>query len=556
MGLSQRNADVSITYEVVPIGKQVDTINFKDKFVDLSKLSQQVAGAVSTLEKGFQTIGKSSKIIPTKGGFIVDQFLNLDQFQKQVEMTGNRISNGFESIKPKLKQKSQDIGNIIASETINFEKVQKAWDKKEVLETTQYNKALTRNEKFARQSEDSFNRLNRLLDKTSNKTVPFAGWAMSLMFLGMALQRVFDTIWKSSTKTFQDAMHSVEGTVTQFDILNGSVAYLQFNIGNALEPIVSFLIPIIDKVSDWVNQNEGLVTLGMTILGISAAVFAVGGSFKLAIDGLSGFLLKLGLIKTEIALMGALQVGVALVLAMDAYDAFKNGEVLDGVSSAMIAGGFLAMAGGKGTLGGALVGIGIALEFVDALVKGGGKLTPSSLSDFLIKAGSLGMFVFPPVGAALLTIGVALKFLPGDFAEKFTLMMGILFGILAQVVAGVIDAILYPIRLIINGLIVAYNLVTKGKDLELLSMFGTSSAAYDRLQNQIDQFKEIMNPEATYGTGNKYDVPYAQQYYNPQQSSAGVNNYYVEINGMAADEMMQKTIAAWAAEGKSSAMPR
>ena len=58
------------------------------------------------------------------------------------------------------------------------------------------------------------------LQKLSKKgQKAFAGWAMSIMFFGMALKRTFDAIWKSSTKTFQDVMHSVEGNITSFDIL-------------------------------------------------------------------------------------------------------------------------------------------------------------------------------------------------------------------------------------------------------------------------------------------------------------------------------------------------
>jgi hypothetical protein len=37
----------------------------------------------------------------------------------------------------------------------------------------------------------------------------FQGWALSIMFLGMALSRVFNQIWKSATKTFQDVTHSM-----------------------------------------------------------------------------------------------------------------------------------------------------------------------------------------------------------------------------------------------------------------------------------------------------------------------------------------------------------
>lgn len=152
-------------------------------------------------------------------------------------------------------------------------------------------------------------KLSKLFDP--NK---FAGWAMSIMFFGMGLQRLFDTIWKNGTKAFQDVMHSVEGTVTQFDILNGSIKYLQFNIGQALEPIVMFLIPIIDAMSELINQYPEL-TKWITVLGIAlGTLFFVGGSGVLAINGFLTLALHLGLFTT--AASGALVPTVALSTAL------------------------------------------------------------------------------------------------------------------------------------------------------------------------------------------------------------------------------------------------
>jgi hypothetical protein len=142
----------------------------------------------------------------------------------------------------------------------------------------------------------------------------FAGFAMSIMFFGMALQRIFDTIWKQGTKTFQDVMHSVEGTVTQFDILNGSIAYLQFNIGQALEPIVALLVPIIDAMSEWINQHPELFKWIVIIGGVLGALFTVGGAGVLAINGFLDLGVKLGIFSTTAtgAIMPTLSLGVAL----------------------------------------------------------------------------------------------------------------------------------------------------------------------------------------------------------------------------------------------------
>ncbi len=113
----------------------------------------------------------------------------------------------------------------------------------------------------------------------------FQGWALSVMFFGMAMQRVFSDIWKQSAATFNDVSHSVAGTVTGFDLLEGSITYLQYSIGAALEPVVMQLVPIIDKITEWVQENEAL-TAGIVKWGfIIGSVLFMVGFLTLAFNG-------------------------------------------------------------------------------------------------------------------------------------------------------------------------------------------------------------------------------------------------------------------------------
>jgi len=114
----------------------------------------------------------------------------------------------------------------------------------------------------------------------------FQAWALGIMFAGMIIVNTMKQIWRASSKTFNDVQHSVEGSVTGFDILTGSMQYLGFTIGAALEPIAMFLAPIIDKIADWVTNNEELVrTLFIFILAFGAILLTVG-QFSLAINSL------------------------------------------------------------------------------------------------------------------------------------------------------------------------------------------------------------------------------------------------------------------------------
>lgn len=133
--------------------------------------------------------------------------------------------------------------------------------------------------------------------------VEFAGYAMSIMFAGMALKRMFDSIWKFGTKTFEEISNSVENSTNGFTLLQGSMKYLGFTIGAALEPVAMWLIPIIDKIGDWVNRHEKLTKVLLITIGIIGTVLMVSGMLKLAWDGIHGTIIAVSAVMKGIKLM-------------------------------------------------------------------------------------------------------------------------------------------------------------------------------------------------------------------------------------------------------------
>jgi hypothetical protein len=125
---------------------------------------------------------------------------------------------------------------------------------------------------------------------------PFQGWAMSVMFAGMAIQRTLSSIYKSSTKTFQEVIESVQGNVSSVTMLEGAYKYLQFAIGEALSPVVEWMIPIIDKLAEWVLENEGL-TRGTFIFGMILGTLAllIGTTTLAIVNGIIPALAKLAI---------------------------------------------------------------------------------------------------------------------------------------------------------------------------------------------------------------------------------------------------------------------
>ncbi len=226
--------------------------------------------------------------------------------------------------------------------------------------------------------------LKRTKQRISASKEQFQGWALSIMFAGQAIKNAMTMIWTSSSKTFQDVMHSVEGTTTGFDILQGSMAYLGFTIGQALEPLAMWLVPIVDLISEWVQKNEDVVR-GAVGWGIAfGTLMSAGGGLVLAISGVSEFLDKLkaapksiddikgadwsGIGEKVKQAAGLIAITYGLTQVASSVEDFKTGKWLDGTLSAvggslMTIGGYKWAIGGKG--GGALIALGFALTLIE-----------------------------------------------------------------------------------------------------------------------------------------------------------------------------------------------
>ena len=115
--------------------------------------------------------------------------------------------------------------------------------------------------------------------------------ALGIMFFGMAIMRATSSIWKSSTKLFQEIMHSTEGTVTGFDMLNDSLAYLGFTAGQALEPLAAELMPIVDTITQWIGDNKELFRGLVKWAAIFGTILFVVGTLKLGFGALFKYLI-------------------------------------------------------------------------------------------------------------------------------------------------------------------------------------------------------------------------------------------------------------------------
>lgn len=225
----------------------------KKPILSISDALDKSLPAMKSVNAEIKALGTNTKMGATTG---------LPLLTKALAKTGKQL----ESMKPTISIKSAP--NITAA-------IEKSFPTKPVAEG-----AITMKRAVVGATKD----IETQLKKTEKR---FAGWALSIMFLGQAMKRTFNTIWKSSSKTFTDVMSSVSGTTTQFQLLEGSMTYMKFVAGQALEPIAAAIIPIIDKVSEWIQENESLFAGLVVAFGVGGTALGAIGQAKLGFDGIT-----------------------------------------------------------------------------------------------------------------------------------------------------------------------------------------------------------------------------------------------------------------------------
>jgi hypothetical protein len=188
------------------------------------------------------------------------------------------------------------------------------------------NNAIKKNGEISKVTSKRLKKLSQVQSKIGNLAKrnqrQFAGWALSMMFFGMAIKRVFDSLWKAGQKTFQEVAHSVDGSVTSFDMLNASIEILKYAVGSALNSVLEPLMPmiwnIVDRIDDWISGNEKLFGWFVIIGSAIGGLLMTFGMLKLGIDGLITAGLKLAPVFTQIGIAIS-SIGTGLIAALVAF---------------------------------------------------------------------------------------------------------------------------------------------------------------------------------------------------------------------------------------------
>lgn len=352
--------------------KSID--RFKSKIIkDMSDIQTQTRRGSVTKNDGFLSL-TSLKSLPAVKKHLQD----INELTRIASSNAKKMV-GVDSL-GLLGQDKKKVDSALKSSNLQFQTGLLGSEELKIFKThlsglnQEFGKSLTTQQKYAEA-------LRRTKAEISSMKQPFQGWALSIMFAGMAIKNAMNQIWTSSQKTFQDVMHSVEGTTTGFDMLQGSMAYLGFTVGQALEPIAYMLVPIVDAMSELITNNPDTtrgIFLLLTTLGTAAAV---GGSIVLAKAGfgemldivgkLVGYDVNKWLSKnfTGQKFGASLAVLWSLEQAVDAFKDFQEGgDFITGLertlsSLAAATGGWLLWKG-KTKAGGAALAIAVGADWL------------------------------------------------------------------------------------------------------------------------------------------------------------------------------------------------
>jgi len=157
---------------------------------------------------------------------------------------------------------------------------------------------------------------------------------LGIMFLGMALQRVFTRIMRSTTTMFKKIMESSGISGTAIQRLTTHWEFLKFTIGSAinstLAPLMPMITNLINSFSEWVGKNKKLVggfliiglivgallfIFGQFAIGLNSIIMLIAGPFGQAVGGGLSALAGVGL-GTILAVVGMIIAAIIILKAL------------------------------------------------------------------------------------------------------------------------------------------------------------------------------------------------------------------------------------------------
>lgn len=145
-----------------------------------------------------------------------------------------------------------------------------------------------------KEAKNAFLKVGQSADKMRNS---FDMNMMSVMFFGMAVQRLFTGLLTMGVGTFKELTKNNTEASNAITHLEANLQLLKFTIGQAIMqaimPFMDDIVGVINKVTTWISENQEL-TAGILLIGaaIGSLMFIIG-TLKLGLGGIGASLVKL-----------------------------------------------------------------------------------------------------------------------------------------------------------------------------------------------------------------------------------------------------------------------
>jgi len=368
------------------------TINIGANIKSVLSKVNQVKASITQMQSQIQSkLGQR-----TMRGFTTP----LDRFQKSAQNKFQNLQDTFSGGVTKqnflqgTKKEIQGIGAAVQS--TNFRSAGQTLD----AINAKTNNIFTASKRAGTGMENLSGKMKQASSEGRGMGQSFDGAALSLMFFGMQLQRIFGGIIRSGVSTFNTVMGQLEDTTTEANRLAGAFTFFKFEVGQAMQPLLGALTPIVAKVGELADRFPGLTRKILTFGAALGGLLIAGGSIRLAQVAFGDLLSRMGGIgpaansalrgfknlatfnfsslgsqlkeltgpAKTLAGIGSITIGASLATEAisDAIEGNFGEAVINGLgAAASTIGGLMLLAGG-GAPAAALAAVGLAIQLVGA----------------------------------------------------------------------------------------------------------------------------------------------------------------------------------------------
>ncbi|MEA2036644.1 MAG: hypothetical protein U9O94_03995, partial [Nanoarchaeota archaeon] len=233
-------------------------------FEKTSKVGKKLTTTLKNVTFAAVTLGNGMKTIVPGAEKISQSFKKVDHVTRKTKEEAKNFALAMEHIKNKATQ-NKHAQDILAASFEKSASKTKALQMKLDMQST----ALDNNKKATEGLQKSF-----------------MGLGFSMLFGGMAMKRIFQTIATAGVSAFKRVIETTDNNSSALQRLGVWWEYLKFTVGSAinraLEPLMPWLIRIISWASEFIQKHPEEVFWGLVTAVTAFTALMVGGQVLLA----------------------------------------------------------------------------------------------------------------------------------------------------------------------------------------------------------------------------------------------------------------------------------